>query len=228
MLCCFFINKRHFVAAVNKTYAYLIDIFVYVIYALILREKKQEYIIVMRCHDFWWQRISIGYLPALVTIISVPSESNSSHSDFISSCAPTPSNLGWSGLSGLTLVVAVLVDSPGVVFPSPVVSEARSTSDWTPGDGVLDRCCRSPELDDDSSEVLHASSRPARVLTPSDDDVKQSVPAALDKYAVTTPTTTSTDSTSAPVTPASPQDNLRLTQCFVRGGKTTNGFLAAV
>jgi len=121
-----------------------------------------------------------------VTIISVPSESNSSHNDFISSCAPTPSSFGWSGLSGRTALV-VVVDSPGVVFPSwPVVSAARSTSAGTAGDGVLERCCLSAQLDDVSTLVRTSSRPPA---TPSDDDVKQSDDAALDKYAATTTTT---------------------------------------
>ena len=138
------------------------------------------------------QRISIGYLPALVTIISVPSESNSSHSDFISSWAPTARSLGWRGFSGLTaaaVVWAVPVEpapSPGVVLPSVVVSAPRSGSDWAPGDGVVDRCCLSDD-DVESSVVLESLvARPASVLTPSGDDVKQSAPAALDKYAATT------------------------------------------
>jgi len=84
-----------------------------------------------------------------------------------------------------------LAPSAGVVLPSAVVSPGRSWSDGAPGDGVLDRCCLSTEPD--SSDVLTSpaadTDRPASVLTPSGDDVKQSVPAALDKYAVTSTST---------------------------------------
>lgn len=42
------------------------------------------------------------YLPALVTIISVPSSLNSSHRCFISNAAPTPESFGCSWLLGTT------------------------------------------------------------------------------------------------------------------------------
>lgn len=42
--------------------------------------------------------VFITYLPALVTIISVPSSLNSSHKCFISNAAPTPESFGCSWL----------------------------------------------------------------------------------------------------------------------------------
>jgi len=88
----------------------------------------------------------MAHLPALVTIISVPSESNSSQSDFISSWAPTPSSLGCRGFSGLTAAVGEVpaVVSPGVVRPSPWV--VSPLSDWVAGElgGLVARCCLSP------------------------------------------------------------------------------------
>lgn len=62
------------------------------------------------------------YLPALVTIISVPSSSNSSHRDFISRCAFTFNNLGCRGFFGsspLTSDVFSAQSSPDLQVWSP-------------------------------------------------------------------------------------------------------------
>ena len=80
------------------------------------------------CRIFWngatlqCRLLPFPYLPALVTIISVPSSSNSSHKDFISRCALTFSSLGCRGF----------LDSPPLSSGDPSGQLSPDLHVWSP------------------------------------------------------------------------------------------------